>query len=99
MFDRLNPFGGKTDGGSDGGADFAREHRIEIRCPEMMTPVATEHTDPVDWDSNVPEGEGVATYDCPACGEQHRYLWGPPVPICLDENENDDDELILFESE
>ncbi|KZN24934.1 hypothetical protein A4G99_09775 [Haladaptatus sp. R4] len=96
VFDRLNPFGSKKD--STGGTDFKRGHRIEIRCPETMTPIATEHTDPDDWDSNVPEGEGVATYDCPACGGQHRYLWGPPVPLCLDDD-NDDDELVLFEGE
>ncbi|EFW92138.1 hypothetical protein ZOD2009_11695 [Haladaptatus paucihalophilus DX253] len=96
VFDRLNPFGRKKSDDETG--DFDRDHRIVIRCPETMTPIATEHTDPDDWDSSVADGEGIATYDCPACGDQHRYLWGPPVPLCLDD-EDDEDDVILFESE
>ena len=93
----LDPFGRKK--GDDDNPDFDRDHRIEIRCPETMTPIATEHTDPDDWDSSVADGEGIATYDCPACDGQHRYLWGPPVPLCLDDDDDEDDDVILFESE
>ncbi len=84
MFNRLNPFGRSKKGER---ADFDRDHRIEIRCPETLELLATEHTDPDDWDSAVEDGEGIATYDCPHCGDEHRYLWGPPVPLNLDADE------------
>lgn len=97
MFDRLNPFGRKkTD---DNATEFGGNHRIELRCPETMALIATENTDPDDWDSSVPDGEGIATYECPACGDHHRYLWGPPVPFCLDDDDGEEEEEILFESE
>lgn len=96
MFDRFkNPFGG---GGSDERSDLDRDHRIEIRCPETGELIATEHTDPDEWDQDVTDGEGIATYECPECGGEHRYLWGPPVPLRVDDDE-DEDELLPFGDE
>ncbi|WP_458209294.1 hypothetical protein [Haladaptatus sp. NG-SE-30] len=76
--------------------DLTRDHRIEIRCPETLGLIATEHTEPESWDSNVRDGEGIATYDCQECGDEHRYLWGPPVPLLETEGE---DEQSLFGDE
>lgn len=86
MFDRLNPFSRRD---NDDHPEFDRDHRIEIRCPETMELIATEATDPDEWDSDVDDGEGIATYDCSECGGQHRYLWGPPVPLSVDDEESE----------
>ncbi|WP_458188456.1 hypothetical protein [Haladaptatus sp. NG-WS-4] len=75
--------------------DLTQDHRVEIRCPETLNLIATEHTDPDDWDSDVRDGEGIATYECPECGREHRYLWGPPVPLLQGET---DDERSLFDT-
>ncbi|WP_266075659.1 hypothetical protein [Haladaptatus caseinilyticus] len=86
MFNKLNPFSRRT---TDDHPEFDQDHRIEIHCPKTMGLIATEDTDPDEWDSDVDDGEGIATYDCPECGEQHRYLWGPPVPLNVDEEESE----------
>ncbi len=89
MFDRFT-------NASEKRPDLDRDHRVEIRCPETLEPIATEHTDPDDWDTDVRDGEGIATYDCPECGGEHCYLWGPPVPLLQTDEE---DEPSLFGDE
>ncbi|SIQ84642.1 hypothetical protein SAMN05421858_0588 [Haladaptatus litoreus] len=95
MLNRLNPFSRSN---AKKKSQTESDHNIEIRCPETMELLATEETDPDEWDSDVDDGEGIATYDCSHCGGQHRYLWGPPVPLILDE-QTADSEPVLFGDE
>lgn len=60
---------------------------VKLYCPETGRVIATEHTEPVDIEHDV-EGDrdfggdvGIWTYECIDCGNEHRWLWGPPAPI------------------
>lgn len=62
---------------------------VQLSCPETGRVIATEHTEPVDVDRDVKGGTGVWSYECPECGAVHRWLWGPPAPIRVEDDDTD----------
>lgn len=41
--------------------------------------IATEGVEPDAWEQE----DRIAVYECPVCGNRHRFLWGPPAPLYL----------------
>jgi hypothetical protein len=57
---------------------------VALYCPladgkRDETRIATEGTEPDEWIQT----DRVAVYECPVCGNRHRFLWGPPTPLYL----------------
>ena len=67
-------------------------HSVELYCPVTDEQFGTERTEAVDVDRDVDGGVGIWTYECSVCDGTHRFLWGPPAPICLDERGDNDAE-------
>lgn len=72
-------------GGNSGG-----ETNVALYCPlreekDAGTRIATEETEPDAW---IDEGR-VALYECPVCGNRHRFLWGTPAPLYLGDEQGE----------
>lgn len=65
-------------------------HSVELRCPETDECFATEKTEPVAIERDVEGGTGIYTYECDECGARHRFLWGPPAPIYVGDEDGGD---------